>query len=447
MAQPRKAPAGRSSLPGEAPTVTIISTGEELRHGHVVDTNSAFIARHLSLRGFYLRRLVTVGDDAAEIKAEVLRAAGDSAIIVMSGGLGPTADDRSRHAVAAAAGKELAEDPDSVEHIRSLLQRHGRELTPENRRQAMFPSGSHIFPNARGTARGFACAIGSTVAAVIPGVPDEMRAMFTEEVVPFLLERFRPSNQVVVATANIFGVPESAVDAEIGRLMEPGRNPSVGVTANDSIIQVCVTARAPSKEEAERLAQTDIRSLKQVFGEALFGPGEQTLAAALSELLEQQNLTISVAESCTGGLVGDMLTDVAGISRFLLADLVCYSDKAKVELLGVPPGRIRTFGAVSPEVAESMAAGARKATGSDIGLSTTGIAGPSGGSARKPVGLVYVGLSLGAETYAERLNLSGDRMRIKDRAAKHAINQVRLALVRKAAGLREEPDHGHAERG
>jgi nicotinamide-nucleotide amidase len=265
-----------------------------------------------------------------------------------------------------------------------------------------------------------------------------MLPMFSESVLPFLMEKLAPGVHVRGETVHLFPAPESAVDERIPDLTVLGRNPTVGMTVKDGVVTVSVVAQGSDERKAERLLQRDVAVLRERFGDFLFGTGNATLGSALSDLLEQRGLTIGVAESVTGGLIGHMLVDVPGISRFFLGDIVAYSNEAKVKQLGVPWEELEKHGAVSPEVAESMARGICAAVGSDLGVSTTGIAGPTGASNEKPVGLVYLGVCLGGIAKVAKLNLRGDRWQIKDRAAKHALNMARLAVLKGVESL--EPD-------
>lgn len=407
---------------------TVVSTGEELIRGRTVDSNASFLAAELTRQGFDVHRLLVVGDAPDMLKRELGRCARDSALIVVTGGLGPTADDRARGAIAEVAGCELAEDEDSRRHVVERLRSFGRQPSDGHLRQASFPCGSRVFPNPRGTARGFACRAGEAWVIALPGVPGEMRPMFLESVVPFLLQELCPAGYARVETVSIFPASESEVDERIHDLTGPGRNPSVGITVRNGVVSVSLRAHADDEAKVEALVGRDLEVLKERFGDRIFSPAS-TVAEALAEQLGRQGLTIGVAESVTGGLMGDMLVDVPGISRHLLGDVVAYSDEVKVRQLGVPRELIEKHGAVSPEVAESMASGVCAAVGSEVGVSTTGIAGPAGATPEKPVGLVYVGVCVRGDVRSVRLNLRGDRWQIKDRAAKHALNLARLALL------------------
>ena len=423
--------------------VTIISTGEELVTGRAVDTNASFLASRLTAHGYEVRRLTCVGDDPESLERELVRSADDSELIVVTGGLGPTADDRTRVAIARATGAELVLDEDSLEHVRRVIESYGHKITESHARrfdgltalskaegQALFPAGAEIYPNHCGTARGFACLIGKAKAVMMPGVPNEMISMFNDSVLPSLLKD--STETILVRRANLFGVPESQVDDRIEDLMANGRNPSVGLKAEGGVVGICLYARASDMGEAERLIAEGLRVIRDRFGDDVFGYDDTTLAAAVSGLLEQHGVRVAIAESCTGGLIGSMLTEVPGISRFFLLDVVAYSNEAKIRELRVPAEEIESFGAASPQVAESMARGVCEMSGAELGISATGIAGPNGGTPEKPVGMVCVGLSLDGRTTSHVLQFRGDRQRIRDRAAKSALNLARLALLKRS---------------
>jgi len=425
---------------------TLISTGEELVSGRTVDTNASFLAEHLNRHGFNVRRFVVLGDDPEELTRELERCARDSGLIVMTGGLGPTADDRTRGAVARAVGAELVEDEASRRHVEERLRGFGVTPHAGHLTQALFPAGATVFPNPVGTARGFACRLGESWIVAMPGVPGEMRPMFLEIVLPFLLERIGPPGCVRSEVVNLFPASESAVDERIADMMAPGRNPTVGITAHGGVICVSLRATGPDAGTVDALIEADLEILRERFGELVFGYGQATLAEALSEQLESSGLSIAVAESVTGGRVCDMLVSVPGISRFFLAGVVAYSNDAKERLLGVPAGLIEAHGAVSAQAAEAMARGVAGAAGADIGVSTTGIAGPAGATERKPVGLVFVGLFLGGRSAVARFELGAERERVRDRAAKHALNMARLAAGKGLDSLACLPYNAHVLR-
>jgi len=266
--------------------VAIVSVGEEIVTGQTPDTNARFLAWQLMQHGFRVRRIVAVGDDPEVVKSELRSASADCELIVLTGGLGPTADDRTRGAIAEVAGTRLVLDADSAEHVRRIVQAHGRDVSEGHLRQAYFPAGSEVFPNPRGTARGFACSVGGSTLIAMPGVPAEMRAVFRGGVLPYLLAQHR--ERTVVATVNLFGLPESEVDSKLEDLMGAERNPQVGLKVEEGVVSVCLRATAASVRQARALIERDVQTVCERFGDAVFGRDETTLAQALSELLEAQ---------------------------------------------------------------------------------------------------------------------------------------------------------------
>ena len=406
----------------------ILSVGDEVVAGQIVDSNAAWLAEQLLELGVEVIRHEAVRDAEDEVEAAIRAAAPRCHLIVVSGGLGPTEDDLTRHGVAQAAGVGLELDDASLEHIEERFRRYGRQMPPRNRIQAMIPVGATVLPNSQGTAPGFVCCCDDTCVAVLPGVPREMKAMFTSHLKPFIEAMPLERHTVRVERLKLFGLPESGVNQTIRHFMQREANPLIGLLVSHGVISVKFTATARSQHEAEALIRPVRESCHRLLGEAVFGTGDDTLHGVAAALLERQGKTLAVAESCTGGLIGHYLTEVPGISRFLLEDLVTYSNASKIDLLGVPADTIAAVGAVSEQVAAAMAEGVRRRAKADIGLSTTGIAGPTGGSAEKPVGLVYCGLASDEGTRVERLKFVGARTVVKDRAAKAALNIVRLYL-------------------
>lgn len=414
----------------EGGNVTIVSTGEELVTGGTVDTNASYLARRLTEHGKRVRRIVAVGDEPDVLRDELLRAAQDSSLVLVTGGLGPTADDRTRGAVAQAAGLQLEQDEGALEHVRRTIESYGHRMTEAHAVQSLYPAGAEIFANTCGTACGFACQVAGARVIVMPGVPTEMKAMFTAGVLPSIQEESSGA-RIAVRHVNLGGVPESKVDAALGDLLEMGRNPSVGLKAGGGWVAVCIRARGRTADEAEALAETDCRTVEERFGEVVLGRDNETLAAALAAVCRERGLRLAVAESCTGGLIGSMLTDVAGVSEVLLLDVVAYDNAVKTGVLGVPEEQIRATGAVSPEVARLMAEGVCRISGAELGLSTTGIAGPGGATPDKGVGLVYVAVCVSGRTVVEECHIPGDRLRVKDRAAKRALDMARTEAMRR----------------
>ncbi|HUT34498.1 MAG TPA: competence/damage-inducible protein A [Planctomycetota bacterium] len=406
----------------------IVSIGDEVLTGEVADTNAAWLAERLLELGVEVAYHTCVGDTEEHIKQSLRYASHRVNLVVATGGLGPTNDDLTRHAVAKAAQAPLELHEESLAAIEERFRRFGRPLPAQNRIQAMIPQGATVLPNSEGTAPGFVCRLNDAYVAFLPGVPREMKAMFETSLAPFITALPIERRAVRVERLHTFGLPESVVNEKLGPLMLRGSNPLLGLRVSGGVVSIKLLATGARESAAERLLGPTVETVRQRLGEAIFGSGGDTMELAVARLLECHGTTLAVAESCTGGLVGHLLTNVPGISRCLLEDLVTYSNTAKTELLGVPAEMIQSVGAVSEEAARAMAEGVRRRAKADIGLSTTGIAGPTGGSDAKPVGLVYIGLATKDGTRVERVQLVGGREVIKDRAAKYALNILRLHL-------------------
>jgi nicotinamide-nucleotide amidase len=407
----------------------LLSVGDEVISGEIADTNAAWLSQRLSELGVDVVRHAAVGDVESDVEAAVRLAASRAHVVLVTGGLGPTEDDLTRHGLAAAAGVALELDEASLQSIEQRFYRFGRPMPPQNRIQAMIPAGASVLPNSEGTAPGFIVRVDGVPVAALPGVPHEMKAMFESHLAAFITALPVERHAIRVERIRCFGIPESLVNQTLKPWLARNANPLVGMTVSDGIITVKFRGTGHSEAEAAEAIRPVREEAEKLLASFVFGRGHATLEGAVADLLERHRKTLAVAESCTGGLVGHLLTNVAGISRFLLEDLVTYSNPSKVELLGVPEGMLAQYGAVSEEVAKAMAEGVRQRAKADIGLSTTGIAGPAGGTPEKPVGLVYVGLATEAGTRAERLQALGTREIIKDRAARNALNVLRLHLA------------------
>lgn len=407
----------------------ILSIGTELTIGQTVDTNSAWLAQGLAEIGIETVAHATVSDDLERIREAIAHAAARADVVLVSGGLGPTDDDLTRQALAAAMGVELVPDAPSLEQIREFFRRRNMDMPQRNAVQALVPSGATPLPNPAGTAPGIQARLNRADVFVVPGVPREMKVMFEQSILPALQER-TGTGVILQRVIRTFGMPEARLGEIISDLMRRGRNPTVGTTAAAMVIGVRINARGATQAEAAALLERDAAEIRARLGEHVFGEGEQTLQAAVAELLWRTRQTVSTAESCTGGLIAKRLTDVPGSSDYFLDGVVTYSNAAKRRLLDVPAELLERCGAVSREVAECMAVNCRRISGSDLALSVTGIAGPSGGTPEKPVGFVYLGLASAAGCDVRELRL-GDhltRAEIRDRTTSIALNTLRLRL-------------------
>ncbi len=409
----------------------IISCGTELTTGQCVDTNSAWLSAQLTPVGVHVVEHVTVGDEVAPLVSAIRRAFDAANLVIITGGLGPTLDDITREAIAAALRVPLVENEEALTQIRAFFDRWKRSMPESNRRQAMIPRGCEMIPNPRGTAPGIRYVNDDRRLYAFPGIPAEMQAMFNAEVLP-QLNAASGSTTIESARLLCFGISEAKLGDILSDLMRRGRNPSVGTTACHAILSVRVLAEGASPEEARGLLQADVNETRRRLGTIVLGEGDDTLESVVARLLIEQHKTIATAESCTGGLLAKRLTDISGSSAYFLRGYIAYADAAKVEVLGVPADLISRHGAVSEPVAEAMAIGCRRAAGSDYALSITGIAGPTGGSPPdKPIGLVYIGLAHAAGVETLRI-LYGDhltRVEIRDRSCKTALNLLRLRLL------------------
>jgi nicotinamide-nucleotide amidase len=405
----------------------ILSIGAELVSGLRLDTHSADISRALTAIGIEVVRHETVDDGAADIEKALRSAVAEADLVVATGGLGPTLDDCTREALAAAAGAALDESTEAREHLVAWAKAHGRVLSQSNFRQALLPRGARAIPNPIGTALGIEARVGSALVLVMPGVPAEMTQMLRDEVLP-RLRQAAPGRATIIRTVRTYGVPESIVGEKLADLMAPKRRPHVGTAVHGGMIDVHIYATGAPAEIAP-LLDADAAAVRQRLGDAVFGEGAERLEDAVAGLLAKRRATIAVAESCTGGLVAAKLVNVPGISEFLLEGVVAYANESKVRTLGVAEDLIKAHGAVSEQVVRAMAEGVRARNRATISLGVTGIAGPGGGTAGKPVGLVWFAVADEKGTVAAKEIFSGDRALIRERAANYALNMLRLRLL------------------
>ena len=409
----------------------IVAIGSELVSGQSLDTNSQWISRKLEALGIPVRYHTILGDDLAENVSAFRIATQRAGLIVMTGGLGPTQDDLTREALAETAGVSLKEDAASLEAISAMFARRNRAMPERNRVQALLPEGAEALPNRVGTAPGVWMNVGGAFVACLPGVPLEMKIMFDEQVVARLNALGLVEFVRVQRKINLFGRGESEIEAEALDLTARGRNPEVGITAHEATISFRVSASGASESEALSATEPTVALIRERFGHLILGEGSVDVADAAVAQLIRTNATLATAESCTGGLIAEMLTDIPGVSPYYPGGVVSYANEAKVAMLGVDSVLLERVGAVSAEVASAMAIGARNRFHAGIGLSVTGIAGPTGGSPEKPIGLVYLGLATETGVQTRRLEMGPEQPRqvIRHRAAKQALNWVRLTLL------------------
>ena len=409
----------------------IIAVGSEMLTPFRVDTNSLFITDRLNTIGFDVRMKTVVGDDVGEL-AGLVRASLDWAdLIVLTGGLGPTADDITRDAVAQVLDLPFDEDEETVARIRERFTRRGMVMQEINRRQAMVPRGAALLDNPNGTAPGLWLEHGRTALVLLPGPPREMKPMF-EAIVRDRLTARSGGAGLFRRVLKITGQPESVVDAKAqpiyGRWQTQEVPISTTILAVLGQIELHLTAGAPDREAADRVLDPAVRELQAALGGDVYSVDGASLEEVVGARLRERRLKVAVAESCTGGLLTSRLTDVPGSSAYVERSEVCYSNQAKIDSLGVPAALIAAHGAVSEPVARAMAEGIRAKASADVGMGVTGIAGPDGGTPEKPVGTVAIAVLVGADARVRTFQFVGAREMVKFQSAQAALNMLRLML-------------------
>lgn len=406
----------------------ILTIGDELLIGQVVNTNQAFIAEHLSALGITIGTMVTVGDDAEAIVSAFGASWKHRDIVIVTGGLGPTHDDITKKAVCRFFNTDLVSNDDLRAHIASLLSGRSARWTASAEEQTMVPRSARILPNPKGTAPGLLFEEQEKLFIVLPGVPYEMEAIMYGSVIPLVRSRTK-AELVVHRTLRTTGIAESTLAEKLGNIEELLQGASLAFLPSPLGVRLRISATAADNSAATAIVLAAENRIRERAEQYIYGVETEELEEVLGRLLTERKLTIAVAESCTGGLIADRLTNVPGSSAYLERGVVAYSNTAKTAVLGVPETLIRTHGAVSREVAAAMAEGVRTSAGTDIGIATTGIAGPAGATAEKPVGLVWIGYSDARETLALRFNFGADRLRVKQRASQAALDLVRRRLL------------------
>jgi len=406
----------------------IVTIGTEMLLGDLVDTNTAWISQRLAALGVSMYRHTTVGDNNDRIIGALRDAASRTDLVVTTGGLGPTSDDLTNACLGMLTGRPMVEYPEARRHIDEKFAKFGREPTPSNYKQALFPEGTELIPNPLGTAPGALVEWEGTLFATLPGVPSEMKRMFEETLEPLIRER--SDGSIVSKTLHFAGIGESALAEKVQDFLDAS-DPTVAPLAGQGRVRLRITTRAATEEEAHGKIRPVEEEILDRLGEYFFGEDEETLESSVGRLLAERGATVALAESCTGGLISKRLTDIAGSSAYFVEGFVTYSNASKERLLGVPKEMFAEHGAVSEPVARAMAEGARKISGADYGLSVTGVAGPGGGTEEKPVGLVYVGVTDAEGAVAEELDLTAwarSRSSIRERSANRALDLLRLRI-------------------
>ncbi|MBZ4666550.1 competence/damage-inducible protein A [Mahella sp.] len=406
----------------------IISVGTELLLGQIANTDAQYISQRLSELGINVYYHTVVGDNRQRLLNALDVAVKRADLIITTGGLGPTVDDLTKETVAEFLGLELQMHEPSLQYIKEYFNRTGRQVSDNNIKQALLPKGSIPIPNPNGTAPGVIIEHEKGIFVILPGPPMELQPMFEETAVPFL-QKFS-DYAIVSRVLRIFGIGESKVEEMVEDLLDEQDNPTIAPLVGHGDVTLRITARVRKGEDAYALISPVERQIKQRLGDAVYGVDDDTLSKVVGRMLIERELKLALAESCTGGLISDKLTDIPGISTAFDRGLVTYSNEAKMELLGVSNDTLNRFGAVSPQTAEEMALGALAHSHADIALAVTGIAGPDGGTPSKPVGLVYMAIADSYGAYSSKHVFGGNRRRIKETAALTALNLLRLHLLK-----------------
>lgn len=406
----------------------IISIGSEILRGQIVDTNANFIAQKLATLNIELHHISAVSDNPEQLLTALKLAFNRSDLIITSGGLGPTEDDITYKIIAQALQLKLVKYQEIEEHLREIEKRLEIKLSPSNLKQIYLPEGAKVIINKYGTAPAMILEKDNKIICSFPGVPYEMKRLVNENLTPYLIKKFPPTIIKKSKTLKIIGLREAEVNDLINKCFTQQTNFTLGIYAYPEDIQLNLTTESINKEKAERLLRDLTEKLKNILGNYIYGIDDETLEEVVGKLLKTQNLKVAVAESCTGGMLGEMITRIPGSSKYFQGGVISYASIIKEDLLKVPPEIIKKYGEVSKQVAQLMAEGARECCHSDIGISTTGIAGPGGATKKKKVGLIYMALVDGKKTITQKHQLFGDRQLIRLRASRRALNMLRIYL-------------------
>ncbi len=405
----------------------IIAVGTELLLGNIVNTNAQFISQKMADLGIDVFYHVVVGDNMKRLVDTVKTSLERSDLIITCGGLGPTVDDITKEGVSEAFGLRLLPDEGTIEKIRGMFKASGWQMTENNIKQGYVPEGASIIENDNGTAPGILIEKDGKIAIMLPGPPNELYAMFEEKVLPYL--RTKVCSTIRSKMLRIVGVGESAAEDMLKEIIMGQTNPTIAPYAKDGEVHLRITAKTDDPSEADRLIEQMEQKVRSILGDNIYGFNDESLEEVVLNLLREKGMTLSLAESCTGGLVGSRLTDIPGASASFICGIISYSNESKISILGVREETIRDFGVVSSQTAEEMAIGAKRVGGTDIGVSVTGIAGPEGGSSENPVGTCYIGIAIKNEVKVFKLKINGNRKKVKWNSGNRALDYLRRELL------------------
>ena len=405
----------------------IITVGTEILLGDIVNTNSQFLAKELANLGIDVYYQSTVGDNEKRLYECFEESLKRSDIVITTGGLGPTKDDLTKEVAAKYFNQELILHEPSWNKIKEYFKRLNIEPTLNNKKQALFPKDCIILENNNGTAPGAIFSKDNKYIILLPGPPKEMIPMFNESVKPYLMKL--TNTTLISKTLRLIGIGESSLEEKILDIIENQTNPTIAPYAKDGEVTLRITAKVNNEKEAKILIKDMENKIQERVGEYIYGYDDTSLEEVVAKLLVEKNLTIAISESCTGGMVSSNLINYPGISSVFMEGCVTYSNESKINRLGVDPDKLDKYGAVSEEIAKEMAEGIAKNLNTNVAISTTGIAGPGGGTIDKPVGLVYIGIYINGKTTVKKYILHGNRQDIRLRATKNALNDLRLRLL------------------
>ena len=409
-------------------TVELISVGTEILLGNIVNTNAAYLSEKFAALGLSCYYQSVVGDNEERLAEAIQTAVNRSDFVVLSGGLGPTRDDLTKETTAKVLGKELVMDENQRERIQSYFERMGREIPDNNWKQAMVPEGCIVINNDNGTAPGIICEAKNASVILLPGPPGELIPMFEKDIIPYI-QKFVPGI-IFSQTVKICGIGESKVETMVQDLIENQTNPTIAPYAKIGEVHLRVTARAEDEKQAKKLMKPMIKELKSRFGAFIYTTEDEvTLEKSVVDLLKANHLTVSCAESCTGGMLSARLINVAGVSDVYKSGYITYSNKAKRRILGVKKGLLEKQGAVSAAVAGEMAKGTALFSKADVTVAITGIAGPDGGTEEKPVGLVYIACNVKGTITVEEFHFTGNRNKVRESSVSAALGLMRKCIL------------------